>query len=219
MTRPNSTAIAALSSPVLLPCYVGWLDFVGDPVRVTTAPYAVTFSGTGDADLDSFTFDAIDPQLVAVSDVHHQDRGSDTVTASLSGLVGPDTALLNILGNTANWRGRAAALWLMLYDTSFNRVGNVWRYYTGRMVAAPMKGSPESQTVVIQIESYLANLNEASNRTYLDQASFDPGDFSADAAIAIANGTHGAELLAQSASVRRGIDPAAFRLAVGGFGR
>lgn len=194
MSGPDATASAELSAAILQPHWVGWLDFSGDPVRVTTAPYSVTFSGTGDSDLDGYTFDAVEPALVSISDIHHQDKGSDTVTASLSGLVGPNSDLLSIIGDRSLWRGREAALWLMLYDTSFARVGNVWRYYTGRMVSAPISGSPESQTIDVQIESYLASLSAASNRTYLDQADFDSGDLSAEAAIAIANGTHGANL-------------------------
>lgn len=190
MSGPDATAAAALALPLLHPCFVGYLDFSGDPLRVTTAPYPVTFSGTGDTDLDGNTFDAMDPQIISVSEVQHKEDGSETVTASLSGLATVDTALLNIIGDTTLWRGRAASLWLMLYDTSYARVGNVWRFYTGRMMAAAHRGDSASQTIEITIESYLASLSQASNRTYLDQAYFDSGDLSAAASIAIANGTH-----------------------------
>lgn len=190
MSRPDATAIAALSGSVIEPHYVGYLDFSGDPFRVTTAPYNVTFSSTGDTDLDGNTFTAMDPRMVSVSEVQHQEEGSETVTASLSGLATIDTALLNIIGNTSLWRGRTASLWLMLYDTSYSRVGNVWRFYTGRMMSAAIKGDIGGQTIEIQIEGYLASLSQASNRTYLDQSYFDSGDLSAAASIAIANGTH-----------------------------
>lgn len=190
MSGPDATAAAALSGSLLHPCFVGYLDFSGDPLRVTTAPYSVTFSSTGDTDLDGNTFDAMDPQIISVSEVQHKEDGSETVTASLSGLATVDTALLNIIGDTTLWRGRAASLWLMLYDTSYARVGNVWRFYTGRMMAAAHRGDSASQTIEITIESYLASLSQASNRSYLDQAYFDSGDLSAAASIAIANGNH-----------------------------
>ena len=190
MSRPDATAIAALSGSLLHPCFVGYLDFSGDPFRVTTAPYSVTFSSTGDTDLDGNTFDAMDPQMISVSEIQHKDDGSETVTAALSGLATVDTALLNIIGDTSLWRGRTASLWLMLYNTSYARVGNVWRFYTGRMMSAAIKGDVAGQTIEIQIESYLASLSQASNRTYLDQSYFDSGDLSAAASIAIANGTH-----------------------------
>lgn len=191
----TGTAATALGASLLHPCYVGWLDFLGDPVRVTTAPYSVTFAGTGDADLDGKTFDAITPELVGVSEVHHQDQGSDTVTATLGGLIGPNTDLLNIIGDRSKWQGRNARLWLMLYDTAFARIGNVWPYYTGILLDAGIKGSIEAQTIEVQIESYLASFDEPSNRTYLDQKSYDAGDLSAEAAIAIANGTTGSALM------------------------
>lgn len=190
----TGTAATALGASLLHPCFVGWLDFVGDPVRVTTAPYPVTFAGTGDTDLDGKTFEAASPELITVSEVHHQDQGSDTVSASLAGLVGPNSDLLNIIGDKSKWQARTARLWLMLYDTSFARIGSVWPYYTGTLLDAKIKGSVDEQVIEIQIESYLASFTEPSNRTYLDQKSFDPGDLSAEAAIAIANGTTGTAL-------------------------
>jgi hypothetical protein len=199
VSGPNPAASAALGAAVLHPCYVGWLDFLGDPLRATTAPYAVTFSGTGDADLDGRTFDAVSPELVTVSEVHHRDQGSGTVTATLAGLVGPNTDLLNIIGDRSRWQGRTARLWVMLVDTQFARIGNIWSYYTGTMLRCGIRGSVEGQVIEVAIEGYLANFAEPSNRSYLDQASFDPGDLSAEAAIAIANGTSGAGLADRSA--------------------
>lgn len=204
MAGPNPTASAALTASVLHPCYVGFLDFDGDPLRVTTAPYSVVFSGTGDADLDGQTYSAISPEMVTVSEVHHQEQGSDTVTATLAGLIGPNTDLLNIIGDRSKWQTRTARLWLMLLDTNFARIGNIWNYYTGTMLRAGIKGSVESQVIEVQIESYLANFAEASNRTYLDQASYDSGDLSAAAAIAIANGKNGAGLVDYGAMANTG---------------
>ena len=204
MSGPDATATAALSSAVLHPCWVAWLDFAGDPVRVTTASYDVDFVGTGDPELDGFKFVASNPDMISISDVHHQEAGSDTVIATLSGLISVDADTLNIIGNQALWRGRVAALWLMLYDGNLQRVGNVWRYYTGTMSTVGIKGSTESQTIEVSIESYLASLTQASNRTYLDQQSFDPGDLSAAAAIAIANGGTGNSLVDSSGSIGMG---------------
>ncbi|MBX4388515.1 hypothetical protein K4H03_20700 [Mycobacterium tuberculosis] len=216
MPGPDASGSAALSAPVSHPCYVGWLDFDGDPLRLTTAPYDVTFSGTGDAELDGFTFEAADPRLINISDVHHREDGSETVTASMSGLPVIDAPLLNIIGDPSKWRGRAAALWLMLYDSNLQRVGNVWRFYTGVMSSAPIRPAPDNQTIEIQIESYLASLTQASNRTYLDQKQFDPGDLSADAAIAIANGTSGAGLAGTGGGMSGGAG-SGFRLGGGLF--
>ncbi len=189
MAGPDAIASAALDDAVVHPCFLGWLDFVGGVVRATTAPYGKTPSGTGDSDLDGYAFSAISPELVSVSEVRHQEDGSETVTVTMAGLVGPNTALLNLVGDKTKWQGRDARLWIMLLDSSFAQIGNIWSYYTGRMISVGIKGSAQAQVIEITIESYLANFADPSGRTYLDQKSYDSGDLSAEAAIAIANGT------------------------------
>lgn len=188
MAGPDATARLALGASVVRPRFLCWLDIVGDPVRATTWPIDLTPTGTGDAELDGFTFSAINPDLVTISAITDQEGGSDTVVASLSGLIGPNADLLTIIGNPANWRGRIARLWMGVADADYMPQGAIWAYYTGRMVSLSIKGSPEAQTIEVAIENYLAALTPASNRTYLDQATFDPLDTSAAASIAIANG-------------------------------
>ena len=51
-----------------------------------------------------------------------------------------------------------------------------------------IKGSSTSQTVELTLESYLASLTSASNRSYLDQGDFDPNDTSAGLTVTVANG-------------------------------
>jgi hypothetical protein len=59
------------------------------------------------------------------------------------------------------------------------------------MTALRINGSAATQVIEVSIETYLASIAPASNRTYLDQAHFDSGDESAKASIAIANGVSG----------------------------
>lgn len=191
MARPDATATEALGAQVVRPAFICWLDIIGDPVRATTWPADITFAGTGDADLDGFTFYAIDPTVTSISPVKHQDGGSETVTASLSGLILPDTDLLNIIGDEGNWLGRDARLWTALYNESNVQQGAVWNYHTGKMTALRIVGSAEKQLIEVSIETYLAAIAPPSNRTYLDQKHFDSGDDSAAASIAIANGVSG----------------------------
>lgn len=194
MGLPNATAIAELAQPIIRPHLVGWFDITGDPVRATTAPYTVTFSGTGDTDLDTYTFKGADdndsdPQVVDLSPVRHKESGSDTLVVTLSGIITLDSTLLTALGTRSNWQGRDARLWMMLYDEANAVVGNVWNIYTGYMSAVSIGGSPEGQTISVSVESYLASLSEPSNRTLLSQKDYDSGDLSAEKSIAIANGT------------------------------
>ena len=76
--------------------------------------------------------------------------------------------------------------------------GAIQHYYTGYMVALKIGGSPASQTIEVSIETYLAAFAQASNRSYLDQELFDPGDLSARAAVAIANGVSGNPLVSNT---------------------
>jgi hypothetical protein len=194
MSRPEAAAIAALNGDYIKPAFLCFLDIVGDPLRVTTWDADLTFENTGDPDLDGHTFRALTPELVDISEVKFAEGGGETVTARLSGLILPNNDLLNILNVEANWRGRVARLWQAIYNANDVRQGAFWNYYTGRMVGMPIAGSPDNQYVEMTIETYLASLSGASNRTYLDQAEFDPQDLSADAAVAIANGLSGALL-------------------------
>ena len=191
MGRPSNSAVTALNGSYIKPAFICYLDILGDPVRVTTWPADLTFSNTGDPDLDGYTFGALRPEFIDITEVKFQEGGSETVTARLSGLILPNNDLLNILNVEANWRGRVARLWQAIYNEDEVQQGAFWNYYTGRMVGMPISGSPDEQTVELTIETYLASLSGASNRTYLDQADFDPADTSAEAAIAIANGTQG----------------------------
>lgn len=189
LDRPDITAQAQLEKEFVPSRFLAWLDILGDPLRATTWPHSLLISGTGDPDLDGYTYSALDPTLVSVSDVKQQDGGSEQVTASLSGLIGPDNDLLNLLGDPANWRGREARLWVGVSDEDGVPQGAIWGYYTGKMVDLRVRGQANSQTIICAIETYLADIAPPSNRTYLDQRRFDPDDASPDAGIAIANGT------------------------------
>ncbi len=187
--RPDAAAAAALAARVRRPVTFCFLDIAEEPIRVTDAPYSFAFSDTGDDDLDGFTFEAVNPRVVSVATVKAKESGTDTVTLTLSGLAGVDGELMNTIGNKANWQGRDARLWKAMLDpVTFTRIGAIWSYYTGYMSVPRIVGDKSSQTISLELESDLAFFGQASNRTYLDQRSFDPGDRSAELAIAIANG-------------------------------
>lgn len=190
-TRPDPTAVGALDAQYLKPAFLVYLDILGDPLRATTWPADLTFSGTGDPDLDGHTFQAMRADVVQVGEAKFQEGGTETLTISLSGLILPDNDLLNLLNDQSNWRGRIARLWQAVYNENDVQQGAYWNYYTGYMVGTPITGDPEQQLIEMSIESYLASLSSPSNRTYLDQQDFDPLDTSAEAAIAIGNGTGG----------------------------
>lgn len=194
-TRPDSAAVAALDADYIKPAFLCYLDIVGDPLYATTWPANLTFAADyPDEDMAGKTFLALKPELINISEVKYQEGGAETVTATLSGLILPDNNLLNILNNRANWWNRPARLWQAVYDETDVQRGAFWNYYTGRMVGMPISLDPNHQVIELVIESYLSSTTGASNRTLLDQADFDEQDRSAEAAIALANGTGGVGL-------------------------
>lgn len=195
MSRPDAAASAALDGNVIRPGFFCYLDIFGDPFRINTIGYDVTISGTPYAEMNGQTFLGVTGRLVDIGSVNVTAGGSDSLTAKLSGLRDLDTTTLNTIGNSANWQGRTAMLWRLIRNEHGDQVGAIQHYYTGYMTSLAISGSPSEQTIELTIESYLAAFSEASNRTYLDQDLFDPGDLSARASIAIANGTSGNPLV------------------------
>lgn len=190
MSRPDAAAAAALEEEVIRPRFFAFLDFANEPVRVNTSGIDVPFSGTGIPDLDGFTFEGINGDVVDISPVTARDGGSEQVTARLSGLIDLDNEMLNEIGDRSNWQGRTVRLWRTIHNAANVQQGGIQHYYTGYMVDLAIKSEPQTQIIECTIESYLAAFTQPSNRDY-NQARYDSGDQSYSAAIAIANGTSG----------------------------
>lgn len=199
MSRPDATASAALDAAYIQPGFFAFLDILGDPIRVTTIGYNAVVSAPEFPEMDGQAFIGIDGRLTDIGEVAMKQGGSDRVIARLSGIRAIDNDTLNTVGDPANWRGRTAMLWRLIRDETGTVQGGIQHYYTGYMMSLGIGGSPDEQTIDVTIESYLAAFSEPSNRSYLDQEKYDPGDLSARAAIAIANGTSGNPLVNNTA--------------------
>lgn len=191
--------IQALGHEVVYVQWFAWLDIEGDPVRSVTGVQDIVFGAgeTGDPDLDGFTFEAIPSDLTDISDVQHSESGSQTVTASLSGLPLENSDLLDIVGQKPKWRKREARLWFRLLNPATYGPGGqpvtftplpIHSYYSGYLVGLTIETGDSEQTIVASIENYQAALSEGSGLTYLHQSEFDPGDNSAEQTLAAANG-------------------------------
>jgi hypothetical protein len=200
MSRPDAAASAALDQYVIRPGFFVFLDILGDPVRFNTLGINLTMVGTGYSEMDGFDFLGTNGKLVDIGSLKVRAGGSDSLTTSLSGLRDIDNETLNIIGDPGNWQGRTAMLWRMIRNEAGAQVGAIQHYYTGYMTALNIAGDPGGQRIELTIESYLATFSQASNRSYLDQELFDPGDLSARAAIAIANGVSGSPLTNNTAT-------------------
>ena len=190
MSLPDSAHSAALDEQVIKPVWFAWLDIDGDPVWANTSGRNITPAGTGDPDLDGNEFIGISGELVEVSSVKVKTSGSESVTAELSGIPGLDDDALALLADPSAYRGRDARLWRTIRNANNVQQGGYHAYYTGKMVALTHLSRGDEQVLRVTIESYLAVFSEASQRTYLDQDRYDPGDLSARASIAIANGNY-----------------------------
>lgn len=190
MSLPDATASAALSADIIKPVFFAYLDIDGGAVRCNTSGTNITPTGTGDADLDGFEFIGIAGDFLEIASVRYAQGGSDSVTGKLSGIPSVDSVSLALIADAANWRGRNARLWRVIRNASNVNQGGFHAYYTGKMMAISHSGDDAGQALTVTIESYLAVFSEASNRTYMDQTSFDAGDLSAKAAVAIANGNY-----------------------------
>lgn len=188
MPTVDATALTGLGQTVVQPAYFIWLDFVGGAVRMTNwGPGDVTIAASGDSEFDG-TYEAQDPTLLSVGDVSNQTGGSETLTVSLSGIVGIDTSVLNIIGDRTKWYRRTARLWMRVHDEAGTQQGAVVPFYTGYMIDVRIVPKPETQTIEVECENYLSIMRDASRRTYLDQGLFDAADISAKATVGSASG-------------------------------
>lgn len=188
MSLPDPIAAAALDAPVVKPVFFAWLDIVGDEVRANSSGHDITPTGTGDVDLDDRLFIGIGARFVDISPVKVGDEGTETVTATLSGLPEVDSDTFDAIADPANWQGRVARLWRIIRNADNVQQGAFQPYYTGYMTSLEIGGDDSGQTISVAIETYLAAFSGAPNRTYLDQGRYDAGDLSPKAAIAIVNG-------------------------------
>lgn len=198
MSNLTPTLQTAIEQPIVYARWVCYLDVVGDPVRATTGLYDKTFSGTDDPDLDGETYVPYPSDLISVSEVTHDEAGSNQVSVSMSGLIVNNADFLNTIGNRSNWQGRTARLWWYVVDENENQIGEVYSYYTGYMNDITINGSPESQAITLTIEHYLVTLSVTTNKTYAMQKEYDAGDDSASRAISAANGANKAGVRTES---------------------
>lgn len=202
MARPDATAGAALeNNQTILPVYWVFMDFLDpanlalpDPLRANTSGKDVTIVGSGQVGLDGDFF-GVESNLVSVSPVRIGKGGSAPVSITLSGLPDVNDELLEGINNRTVWQGRMARMWQSIRNADRVQQGGLRHYHTGYMVNVQVRGSKGNQIIEMTMESYLASFSQPSGRTYLDAELFDPGDMSARAAIAIANGVSGNPLI------------------------
>ncbi len=187
----DPVASAALGAQVVKPIFLGFIDFLNEPMRVNTSGADLTLTGTGESDIDGIPFMGLRADVVDIGPVANRAGGTDSIQITLSGLPVLDADVVDEINDPVNWRSREIRLWRIIRNAANVHQGGVQHYYTGYMSNLTMPVTPTGQTIEVTVESYLAAYGPASNRSYLDQEKYDAGDLSARAAIAIGNNASG----------------------------
>ena len=166
-----------------------FIDFEGDPVRVTTGLYPLTVSGTGDPELDGL-YQPIDHRLLSIGNIDQSEGGNGKQELTLSALP-DDVDLFDVAADRSKWQGRVVRIWQYFVDADENLIGQYNGVYTGYCDDLIWNGDAGFQTITLQAENYLTVLSGASNKNYLMQTQFDAGDLSPLAILASANGLGG----------------------------
>lgn len=194
MSLPDSTASTALGATVVNPVWFVFLDILPDGLRGNSAGWDISLSGTDQPDLDG-DYVGVDPDLVSVSDLEVRSGGNGPLTIRLSGIRGLDDEDREILADPANWQGRKVRMWQMIRNAALEQQGAIRHVYTGYMMSVAHIGDTTSASIEIECESYLAAFSAASNRTYLESETFDPGDYVGRALLSIFNGNSSSSLI------------------------
>lgn len=160
LTASMSTAI---SESVVRPVLIGRLAITGDPVTAWTGPGLFAPTGTGDAELDGFTFDSVEG-FVDVSSIKEDQGigGPVTITAQAHDL--DSTLLRQVVRDKRTWRGQPAYLWLGLLDENSLVVSHPTRIKTGVMTSMEVKRGRDGASILVTLDQDFGNARSAPFR-------------------------------------------------------
>lgn len=152
----TSAMTTGLTDRVIRPVLIGRLDIQTDPVAAWTGPGIFAPSGTGDTELDGYTFDGIEG-FIDISNIKEDQGigGPVTLTATAHDL--DDNLLRQLVRDKRTWRGQNAFLWLGLLDETANVISNPTRIKTGVMTSMEIQRRPDDSSVVVTIDQDLGN--------------------------------------------------------------
>lgn len=159
----SSAMSTALDARVVRPVLIGRLDIQTDPVAAWNGPGVFAPSGTGDTELDGYTFDGIEGFIDLSSIKEDQGIGGPvTITAAAHDL--DEVLLKQVVRDKRAWRGQAAFLWLGLLDDDTNVISNPTRIKTGVMTAMEIRRGPDTAAIIVTIDQDFGNASGAPFR-------------------------------------------------------
>jgi hypothetical protein len=183
---------ASLSARHVVAGVLLFADFVDLPLRVAYAPMPLTVPGSitdGDADCQGFTFDNLAGDILRIGTVAHDEGGTDTLTATLlADPANPD--LLNAIEDPSIYAGRQFRIWAVLHNNA-GAVTELRPLYRGYMMQPSQQYGGGEFTITMLIENWRAIIGTAPGRSYLNQASYDAGDLSANVSLGQGNAANG----------------------------
>lgn len=196
-----------LQAAVVRPVYIGFLDFDGDPLRAWTGPGIFAPTGTGDADLDGFTFGSA-AGIVQVSDFTENMGLSDEFRITMSAADDDLDPYAQLIANRAAFQGRKAVFWrAFLADDESGVQSYVDRMFAGVMVAAEsMRGGGQPGQITITCDHDLQKARSAPTR-WIDHQFYNPTDTASSFINDLARGPVSASVVAATTGQQPGGDP------------
>lgn len=167
--------VNSLSSGVVRPVLLGYLDIKDDPISAWTGPGVLAPAGSDDAVLNGQTFMPLAP-FVNLSDIA-EDRGiGGPATLTVTGHELDSPILQQAIADKRTWRGRRAYLWLgLMNDDEFTVVADPFRIKAGVMTKMSINRTADKATVDVIIDRDLGNASAAPYR-WVDHVRLWPGD-------------------------------------------
>lgn len=184
-----------LAAATVRPVYIAWFDVKDAEIRGWTGPGTLVPTGTGDTDLDDYTYDSAEG-AVSVSDlVEDQGIGSEVsisfaVSEDIAGwIMGTSTVGESFLGDPGGpifdqiivdrraFLGRAAVIWLAFLNEGESAIlPEVERVFSGVMIGCAMTrqaGQPTVVTLTCDQDTQFAQMAPAR---LMDHQFFNVGD-------------------------------------------
>lgn len=193
MSRQDATAafLTAIGTgqSVIRPVLIGRLEIDSDPIRAWTGVGTFAPSGSGDAALDGYTFDPINPYL-EISKISEGWAGAGPVSITLQGNDLDDPALRQVVRDRRAWRGKKAYLWLGLLDSDLGVINYPVRIKTGVMTRMLTTRDGRTSYVAVTIDSDIGRADSAPFRI-LDHVRFFPSDTFSTYLVKLSNKPNG----------------------------
>lgn len=138
-----------LAAAEVRPVTVGFLDIHTDPVRGWTGPGTFAPTGTGDTDLDGFTFSSVEGAVEISDFIDNQDIGGEVTVSYAAGEMADEEVFQQLIVDRRAWFGRRAKFWRFFLAADEGSVGSeFYTLFNGVMVGAGISRQAGGPSVI-----------------------------------------------------------------------